>query len=44
MRYPHDPQDVVCPHCGEKDKPCSYVNHLARAWARAACQQKNQNK
>ena len=30
-----------CPYCGEINKPCSIVNSLARAWARAACAKKN---
>ena len=40
-KYPHDPEDAICPHCGEKQRPCSYVNQLARAWARQACKYKH---
>lgn len=36
-----DPVDAKCPHCGESGKPCSYINSLARAWARSACARKN---
>ena len=43
FKYPNDPPDAKCPHCGEKGKPCSYVNSLSRAWARSACKKK-QNK
>ncbi len=39
--YIKDPPDAVCPHCGKKQKPCSYVNSLSRAWARSACAKKN---
>ena len=42
--YENDPPDSVCPHCGEKGKACSYVNHLAIAWARAACHHKYRKK
>ena len=39
--YIADPPDASCPYCGEKQKPCSYVNSLARAWARGACKKKH---
>jgi prepilin signal peptidase PulO-like enzyme (type II secretory pathway) len=39
--YIKDPPDAVCPHCGKKGKPCSYVNSLSRAWARSTCAKKN---
>ena len=39
-----DPPDAVCPHCGEKQKSCSYVNSLSRAWARSACAKKHSTK
>ena len=42
--YPNDPPDAKCPHCGEKGRPCSFINHLARAWARAACKYKYKKK
>ncbi len=42
--YIKDPPDEVCPFCGKKEKPCSYVNSLSRAWARQACKQKVDNK
>lgn len=42
--YISDPPDAVCPYCGEKQKPCSYVNSLSRAWARGACKNLNINK
>lgn len=38
--YITDPEDAVCPHCGRANEPCSYVNSLARSWARQACAQK----
>jgi uncharacterized OB-fold protein len=36
-----DPPDAICPHCGKKNKPCSYVNSLSRFWARNICDKKN---
>jgi hypothetical protein len=39
--YISDPPDAKCPHCGKKQKSCSYVNSLSRAWARSACAKKN---
>ena len=30
----------TCPYCGEKNKPCSDITSLARAYARAACRKK----
>ena len=41
--YIADPPDEKCPYCGEKNKSCSYVNSVSRAWAREICR-KNQNK
>ena len=41
--YINDPPDSVCPYCGEKQKACSYVNSLSRAWARGACANKYKN-
>ena len=41
--YINDPPDEKCPYCGEKNKSCSYVNSLSRAWARDVCRVK-QNK
>lgn len=38
--YINDPQDAVCPHCNKKQKPCSHINSLSRAWARDACSKK----
>ena len=38
--YPNDPEGSVCPHCGESNKPCSYINSLSRGWARQACKYK----
>ena len=38
--YPNDPEDAKCPYCGEKGKPCSHINSMARAWARGACKKK----
>lgn len=32
----------TCPYCGERDKPCSEITSLARAYARAVCR-KNHN-
>jgi uncharacterized OB-fold protein len=40
--YLSDPPDAICPYCGEKNKSCSYVNSLSRAWARGACAKKYQ--
>lgn len=39
--YILDPPDATCPHCGKKQKPCSYVNSLSRFWARNICAKKN---
>lgn len=39
--FVNDPEDAVCPHCGQKRKSCSYVNSLSRAWARGACAKKH---
>ena len=38
--YPNDPQDVRCPYCGEQGKPCSFIDSMARAYARGACKNK----
>jgi len=35
--YIKDPKDAVCPFCGKKQMPCSYVDSLSRSWARQAC-------
>jgi hypothetical protein len=42
--YISDPKDAICPHCGKKQNPCSYVNSLSRAWARDACSKKHNGK
>lgn len=42
--YDSDPPDAECPYCGEKQKPCSYLNSLSRAWARGACKKINNHK
>ena len=42
FRYPNDPPDAKCPHCGEKGKPCSHVDSLARAYCRAACKKEHE--
>jgi len=42
--YIDDPKDSVCPYCGEANKTCSYVNSLARSWARQACFMKYKKK
>jgi hypothetical protein len=39
--YISDPPDEKCPYCGQKQKSCSYVNSLSRAWARSACAKKS---
>jgi prepilin signal peptidase PulO-like enzyme (type II secretory pathway) len=39
--YIADPPDSMCPHCKQKQKSCSYVNSLSRAWARSACAKKS---
>jgi len=31
----------TCPYCGERDKPCSEITSLARAYARAVCRKKH---
>lgn len=38
--YISDPPDAKCPYCGKKQKSCSHVNSLSRAWARQACKKK----
>ena len=40
--YVNDPLEAICPYCGEKEKSCSHVNSLSRAWARDACKKKNE--
>lgn len=42
--YINDPKDAICPYCGKKQSPCSYVNSLSRAWARDACSKKHKEK
>ena len=42
--YVSDPPDAKCPYCGKKQKPCSHVNSLSRAWARSACAHKYKKK
>ncbi len=42
--YISDPPNAVCPHCGKKQKPCSHVNSLSRAWSRNACAKKHHKK
>jgi hypothetical protein len=39
--YLADPPDAQCPYCNKKQKACSHVNSLSRAWARGACKKKN---
>lgn len=39
--YIKDPPDSVCPYCKEKQKACSHVNSLSRAWARSTCAKKH---
>jgi hypothetical protein len=39
--FQNDPPDMVCPYCGQKGRPCTYVNSMARAYARAACKKKH---
>jgi hypothetical protein len=41
--YISDPPDAQCPYCGKKQKSCSHVNSLSRAWARSACAKKYKN-
>jgi hypothetical protein len=41
--YPNDPPDAKCPYCGQKGKPCSHVDSMARAYARGACAKKHNN-
>ena len=35
-----DPEDAKCPYCGEQGKPCSFIDSMARAYARGACKNK----
>jgi hypothetical protein len=42
--YISDPPDAKCPYCGKKQKPCSHVNSLSRAWSRNACAKKHLTK
>ncbi len=42
--YVNDPPDAECPYCGKKQKSCSHVNSLSRAWARSACAKKHSTK
>jgi len=41
--YIADPPDAVCPYCGQKQKSCSHVNSVSRAWARDRCAKKYNN-
>jgi len=38
FNYPNSSEK--CPYCGEKQKPCSEITSLSRAYARAACRKK----
>ena len=40
FKYPNDPEDAKCSYCGEKEKPCSHIDSMARDWARGACKNK----
>lgn len=42
--YLLDPPDSVCPYCGKKQRSCSYVNSVSRAWARERCAKENTSK
>jgi hypothetical protein len=42
--YISDPEDAICPYCGKKYRPCSYVNSLSRAWSRDACSKRSKGK
>ncbi len=42
--YLSDPPDAVCPYCRKKQKSCSYVNSVSRAWARERCAKENTSK
>jgi hypothetical protein len=39
--FRNDPQGVVCPYCKQSGRPCTFVNSMARAYARAACKKKH---
>jgi hypothetical protein len=39
--FQNDPQGVVCPYCKQSGRPCTFVNSMARAYARAACKKKH---
>ena len=38
--YSMDSLNSFCPYCGEKGKPCSHIDSMARAYARGACKNK----
>ena len=42
--YIGDPPDAECPYCKKKQKSCSHVNSLSRAWARSVCAKKHTTK
>jgi len=39
--FQNDPPGIVCPYCQRSGRPCTFVNSMARAYARAACKKKN---
>jgi len=42
--YPNDPPEARCPYCGEQGTPCSFIDSMARAYARGACKNKYKKK
>ena len=41
--YPNDPVGLVCPYCKRAGFPCTFVNSMSRAYARAACKKRHPN-
>ncbi len=44
FKYPNDPPGAKCPYCSKSGKPCSYLDSMARAYARDACKKINKCK
>lgn len=44
FKYSNDPQGSKCPYCKKSGKPCSYVDSMARAYARGICKKINNYK
>jgi hypothetical protein len=37
QKYAYPGRFVTCPYCGEKNKACSEITSMTRAYARAQC-------